>query len=257
MDRQVRKLNTQKDESDNGSEVGSENDSENGNDLTNARNAPVGSGGSGAMNCDSDSITPIETKKCDNCSTTASGQFHHTGKGTFCRACYSYWRRTGLMRNINLARHNDSTKPSSLAGKRKPPRGMYINIDDLLSIAKKPGQGDALLKVLDEEVNNIKRQVQNNKQLISQLKNKTSSGVDSFRPAEVKNHFFSIHCTHCELFLFHFEMLPSFARPASGTAALHALRTLIFYFGMFGFPILIACPLPSFLNCPPNHQHLH
>lgn len=186
MDRQVRKLNTQKDESDNGSEAGSENDSENGNDLTNARVAPVGSG---AMNCDSDSI---DTKKCENCSTTASGQFHNTSKGTFCRACYSYWRRTGLMRNINLVRHNESIKPSSLAaGKRKPPRGMYINIDDLLSIAKKPGQGDALLKVLDEEVNNIKRQVQNNKQLISQLKNKTASGVDSFRPAEVNP--FSIH----------------------------------------------------------------
>lgn len=190
MDRQVRKLNTQKDESDNGSEVGSENDSENGNDLTNARSAPVGGG---VMTCDSDSI---DTKKCENCSTTASGQFHNTSKGTFCRACYSYWRRTGLMRNINLVRHNESIKASSLAGKRKPPRGMYINIDDLLSIAKKPGQGDALLKVLDEEVNNIKRQVQNNKQLISQLKNKTASGVDSFRPAEV-NHF-SIPIASCE-----------------------------------------------------------
>ena len=134
MDRQVKKLNTQKDESDNGSEVGSENDSENGNDC-NSRAAPLI--GSGVLNCDND-----ETKKCENCSTTASGQFHNTIKGTFCRACYSYWRRTGLMRNINLVRRNESIKPNNLNGKRKPPRGMYINIDDLLNIAKKPGQGE-------------------------------------------------------------------------------------------------------------------
>jgi len=183
MDRQVKKLNTQKDESDNnGSEIGSENDdSENGNE-TNAINAS--SVGAGLMNCESDQI---DTKKCENCHTTASGQFHNTIKGTFCRACYSYWRRTGLMRNMNLVRRNESIRPNTLNGKRKPPRGMYINLDDLLSIAKKPGCGDAILKVLDEEVNNIKRQVQNNKQLISQLKLKTSSGIDSFRPTEPSN----------------------------------------------------------------------
>lgn len=183
MDRQVKKLNTQKDESDAGSEeeVGSDNDdSENGNETTNAIRASSVS--AGLMNCETDQN---DTKKCENCSTTASGQFHNTIKGTFCRACYSYWRRTGLMRNINLVRRNESIRPPNLNGKRKPPRGMYINLDDLLSIAKKPGQGDAILKVLDEEVNNIKRQVQNNKQLISQLKLKTSSGIDSFRPTEV------------------------------------------------------------------------
>lgn len=180
MDRQIKKINnTQKDESDGSEEVGSENDdSENGNDL-NQRNASVGAGE--LLNSENDTI---DTKKCENCSTTASGQFHVTVKGTFCRACYSYWRRTGLMRNMNLVRsHNESVKPN---GKRKPPRGMYINLDDILLITKKPGQGDAILKVLDEEVNNIKHQVQNNKQLISQLKQKTStSEVDSFRPAEV------------------------------------------------------------------------
>lgn len=176
MDRQVKKLNTQKDESD-GSEVASENDdSENGNDL-NQRSASVGAGVE--LNSENDTL---DTKKCENCSTTASGQFHNTSKGTFCRACYSYWRRTGLMRNMNLVRgHNETVKPN----KRKPPRGMYINADDILLITKKQGQSDAILKNLNEEVNNIKHQVQNNKQLISQLKQKTSSGVDSLRPAEV------------------------------------------------------------------------
>lgn len=197
MDRQVKKLNTQKDESDGGSEEnGSDNDdSENGNDC-NATSAArtTNSVSSGLMmnnTCESDSI---DIKKCENCSTTASGQFHNTIKGTFCRACYSYWRRTGLMRNINLVRRNESIKPNTVNGKRKPPRGMYINVDDLLSIAKKPGQGDALLKVLDEEVNNFKRQIQNNKQIISQLETKIASGqVDSIRPVEVNKNFIELN----------------------------------------------------------------
>lgn len=44
--------------------------------------------------------------------------------------------------------------------KRKPPRGMYLQHDDLLSIATgPPGQGEAILKQLDVEIVALKRQV--------------------------------------------------------------------------------------------------
>lgn len=72
-----------------------------------------------------------------------------------------------------------------IKSKRKPPRGMYLNHEDLKTIALgPPGQGDAILKSMDLEVIALKRQVQNSKQIISALKHKTSSGIDDFRPPE-------------------------------------------------------------------------
>lgn len=47
-----------------------------------------------------------------------------------------------------------------MKNKRKPPRGMYLNYDDLIAIATgPPGQGEALLKQLDTELVSLKRQV--------------------------------------------------------------------------------------------------
>lgn len=72
-----------------------------------------------------------------------------------------------------------------MKSKRKPPRGMYLNHEDLKTIALgPPGQGDAVLKSMDSEVIALKRQVQNSKQIISALKHKTSGGIDEFRPPE-------------------------------------------------------------------------
>jgi hypothetical protein len=63
---------------------------------------------------------------------------------------------------------------------------MYLNFEDLSTIANGPsGQGDAILKVLDSEVITLKRNVQNNKQIISQLKHKTAGGIESYRIPEV------------------------------------------------------------------------
>ena len=70
-----------------------------------------------------------------------------------------------------------------IKNKRKPPRGMYLNHDDLLSLATgPPGQGEQLLKQLDAELVTWKRQVQNLKQIISMHKQKTVSGIGHFRP---------------------------------------------------------------------------
>lgn len=175
MDRQVRRFNTQKDD---GSEAGSEGGSDNESDVANENNKQA----------ETDHGSQDGKVRCENCYTTASGQFHNTSKGVLCRACYSYWRRTGMMRNMNSVRKHEpgSTRHNPMKSKRKPPRGMYISSSDLNTIAGgPPGQGEALLKAIDSEVINLKRQVQNNKQMISQLRHKTSCGVDEFRPVEV------------------------------------------------------------------------
>jgi len=47
-----------------------------------------------------------------------------------------------------------------LRNKRKPPRGMYLNADSLMSFATSPAaQADALLKKFDAELVELKRQV--------------------------------------------------------------------------------------------------
>lgn len=76
-------------------------------------------------------------------------------------------------------------KPDSharLKNKRRPPRGMFLNSDDLVAVLSgPPGQAEAILKQLDAELVSLKRQVQNNKQLISMHKQKTIPGIDSWR----------------------------------------------------------------------------
>ena len=48
----------------------------------------------------------------------------------------------------------------SVKNKRKPPRGMYLDLHDLNAIATgPPGQGAALLKNLDAEIVSLKRTV--------------------------------------------------------------------------------------------------
>ena len=62
---------------------------------------------------------------------------------------------------------------------------MFLQYDDLIAIATgPPGQGEALLKQLDTELVALKRQVQNNKQLLSMNKQKTSVGIEELRAAE-------------------------------------------------------------------------
>lgn len=75
------------------------------------------------------------------------------GKESF--AC----RRTG-----NLRPTIGPTKPRDrqllLRNKRKPPRGMYVNHDDLVAMASGPaGQGEQMLKAMDREIVSLKRQV--------------------------------------------------------------------------------------------------
>lgn len=174
MDRQARKLTSQKDDaSDGGSEAGSDNESDSGNGTSQNEVA----------------IANVRDGKpiCSNCNTTTSGHFHNTNKGLLCKTCYSYWRRTGSMKSTNVAKKHEIVSARHNQMKpRKPPRGMHLNFDDIMAIANgPPGQGESILKALDSEVVTLKRQVQNNKQIISQLKHKTAGGIEEFRPPEV------------------------------------------------------------------------
>ena len=49
---------------------------------------------------------------------------------------------------------------SRMRNRRKPPRGMYMNPEDVMAVATgPPGQGEMLLRQLDAELVALKRQV--------------------------------------------------------------------------------------------------
>lgn len=177
MDRQARKLKEDQkgDASDNGSDAGSEDE---------------GGEGSGSKIMEQVPDSRVDGKpRCENCCTTATAQFHHTNKGMLCSACYSFWRRTGTMKsaaNKRTAGGADSGQSAhsrpvlAKQQKRKPPKGMYVDKGDLHQLAKGPlGTGEVMLRTLDQEIVSLKRQVQNNKQIISQTKHKISIEVGS------------------------------------------------------------------------------
>ena len=67
----------------------------------------------------------------------------------------------------------DGVKPKHAIFRKssQPPKGMHINHDDLVGLATgPPGQGEAVLKSHDREIVSFKRNVQNNKQMLSSLR---------------------------------------------------------------------------------------
>lgn len=65
---------------------------------------------------------------------------------------------------------------------------MNLSHDHLMSISYT--HGDAHIKPLDNEITNLKRQIQSNKQLISQNKYSVEVGIDDFRLGDVSFIFF-------------------------------------------------------------------
>ncbi|CAH1793227.1 unnamed protein product [Owenia fusiformis] len=121
---------------------------------------------------------------CSNCNTSVA-QVVSTPKGSLCNICYQYWRRTGVMRsNIGPKRHDKH----SAKHRRKPPRGMYMNMEDLKQLSSgPPGQGESILKSLEQELVSLKRQVQNNKQMLSLIKHKSVGGIADQQPPEMNS----------------------------------------------------------------------
>lgn len=107
------------------------------------------------------------------------------------------------MRSAGPKRHDSQStgRHNPIKHKRKPPKGMYLDHNDLLAmVSGPPNQPEAILKSLDSELVSLKRMVQNNKQMLSQQKHKICSGVDDYRPLEVSRHSCELfYCRDCSI----------------------------------------------------------
>ncbi|CAE1272200.1 REST corepressor 1,REST corepressor 2,REST corepressor 3,REST corepressor [Acanthosepion pharaonis] len=155
-----------------------------------------GASDEGSRNSDSDVENNKENgtsredgKGCSNCGMHSS-QLHSTPKGALCNSCYQYWRRTGVMRSSagpmkRREQQHSQHRHNPMRHKRKPPRGMYLSEEDLrLMLTGPPQQAEQILKSLDMDLISLKRQVQNNKQIISMQKHRTGTGIDEWKPPE-------------------------------------------------------------------------
>lgn len=174
MDRQARRLaGSREDGSDGASDAGSENDSDM--EVDNAENKEEASAGG----------------PCSSCGSPMT-QAYTSSKGSLCASCYQHWKRSGGCKGALAPggrKHHERQPPMRgggvAANRRRPPRGMCLQYQDLVSMATgPPGQGDAILRAMDSELVALKRQVQNNKQMISQLRHKTAMGIENLRPPE-------------------------------------------------------------------------
>ncbi|XP_017029041.1 REST corepressor isoform X1 [Drosophila kikkawai] len=94
--------------------------------------------------------------------------------GRMCKSCHTHWRRTGNRRPISGPESNAprrSTHNSAAAAdrsKRKPPKGMYINHDDLTALAscENPIQ---YLSEGDRKITSLMAEIQKNRQMMEQL----------------------------------------------------------------------------------------
>ncbi|KAL3874067.1 hypothetical protein ACJMK2_037130 [Sinanodonta woodiana] len=165
MDRQAKKLQSSRD-------IDSDEESDN-------------SGSKKSDNEENSKENVKEEKGCSNCGVNLP-QLHSTPKGSLCNSCYQYWRRTGVMRVVGHKRHEHGQhRHNPMKHKRKPPRGMYIQQEDLQKLVTGPvGQAEALIKSLDSELVSLKRLVQNNKQMLGLQKHKVGPGIDILRPPE-------------------------------------------------------------------------
>lgn len=77
----------------------------------------------------------------------------------FCSKTFTFsFRRTGTLRTAGAMRTSARHNPAR--SKRKPPRGMHLNYDDLVAIVTGPsGEGDTILRSMDSEIVSFKRQV--------------------------------------------------------------------------------------------------
>lgn len=97
----------------------------------------------------------------------------------------------------NLAEKSVHVKkePQGIAGrnlhraKKKPPKGMHLNADDVAAMSSSSPAAVSVLRQLDMELIAIKRQIQSIKQHNSALREKLDTGVDEFRPTEANQKF--------------------------------------------------------------------
>lgn len=141
---------------------------------------------------------------CTGCGVTCS-ELNATPQGKLCGSCYHHWRRTGVLRPTSgptfmnkRARNSNLLGKSGDSHKRRPPRGMYINHDDIVKLANtaqntnnaEANPNEDLLAGMDREIVSLWSHIQLNKQSISGLKRKldqhTVKGVRPLEPVTVR-----------------------------------------------------------------------
>ncbi|XP_035897882.1 REST corepressor 3 isoform X1 [Anopheles stephensi] len=212
----------------NGSAAGGSNK---GNEAENESNGNSG-GGAGATNEGS--------LNCAGCGVTCS-EVHASSHGKLCGSCYHHWRRTGVLRpTTGPSFMNKRTRGSNILGKsgdshkRRPPKGMYINHDDIVRLAstaqnggdgivggggggdgvggivegnndgggyRKGIQSNDLLASMDREIVSLLTQIQNNKQKGSGLKRKIDDVLELLKSPEVSSVRLNSRWNHEELML--------------------------------------------------------
>ncbi|KAH8409179.1 hypothetical protein KR009_009808, partial [Drosophila setifemur] len=94
--------------------------------------------------------------------------------GRMCKSCHTHWRRTGNRRPISGPESNAprrATHNSAAAAdrsKRKPPKGMYINHDDLTALASCENPS-VYLGERDRKITALMAEIQKNRQMMEQL----------------------------------------------------------------------------------------
>lgn len=192
MDRQARKLQAQREEQ---GVYGEGESSKAGSGTGSAGSTPAPSSNTSAAPSSGQSVSDDEPEtedtskpKCFNCGILCHVT-QTTPKGQMCGTCHQHWTRTGHVRPTTGPARKDGSKGAAqkynalMKNASRPPKGMYINHDDLVSLATGPTlQGDQLLKSMDREIVSYKRVVQNNKQLLSSLSRRTvDRNVDPYR----------------------------------------------------------------------------
>ncbi|CAG9802592.1 unnamed protein product [Chironomus riparius] len=172
----------------------------------------------------SNGISKLSSLNCQNCKVLCN-ELKPTTSGSFCSSCFQHWRRTGELRPIsgpNVQRPRSKTNKlyyyqgyhdGSIKYKRKPPKGMYINHDDVLKLAAQelnekmtprkqpvPPKFD-LLAETDREIGVLYSQIQANKQKISCMKSNNESFHDTRQAEEAALSRVNIRWTKDELAL--------------------------------------------------------
>lgn len=179
IDRQARKPTVPREQSDNESEKSDTSDS----DFEPEKEGRSNGGPKRNMPAKQNPAPQVLPSICFNCGTQ-SGQMHSTAKGIMCNACYQFWRRTGVMRSrsSNHLKSDSHNARSQGKGKRKPPKGMVISQEALTAVSSV--HNNAHIRPLEMDIVNLKRQIQSNKQNISQDRYELTSGIDTFRSLE-------------------------------------------------------------------------
>uniref|UniRef100_A0A182QVL8 REST corepressor n=1 Tax=Anopheles farauti TaxID=69004 RepID=A0A182QVL8_9DIPT len=200
--------------SNSGSGSARNNDAENENNGSSGGGASGGGGGGGGSGGGG---TTEGSLNCTGCGVTCS-EVHASSQGKLCGSCHHHWRRTGVLRpTTGPSFMNKRTRGSNILGKsgdshkRRPPKGMYINHDDIVKLAstaqndhgcrhggaggaagaagaaKKGTQNDDLLASMDREIVSLLSQIQTNKQTASGLKRKIDDMLEVLKPTEVSS----------------------------------------------------------------------